>query len=96
VRPERDSLGAAVEELGGTGRVHDWALSARIRRAIAPTPLYLAGGLHPGNVGEAARAVRPFGLDVCSGVRTDGRLDEGLLRAFVHALADAASDASPS
>lgn len=78
---------AAVKELGGTGRVHDWELSARIREAIAPVPLYLAGGLRPSNAAEAVRAVRPFGLDVCSGVRTGGRLDERLLRAFVDAIA---------
>jgi phosphoribosylanthranilate isomerase len=84
--------GAVVKELGGTGRVHDWTVSARIREAVAPAPLYLAGGLRPTNVGEAIRAVRPFGIDVCSGVRTDGRLDEGLLRPFVGAMvaADAA------
>lgn len=81
--------GAAVKELGGTGRVHDWTVSARIRKAVAPVPLYLAGGLRPANVSEAIRAVRPFGIDVCSGVRTDGRLDEGLLRPFVGAIATA-------
>ena len=82
--------GAAVKELGGTGRVHDWAISARIREAIAPVPLYLAGGLRPDNVDRAIAAVRPFGLDVCSGVRTDGRLDEAVLRRFVAAMTDAA------
>ena len=70
---------AAVKELGGTGRVHDWEISARTRDAIAPTPLYLAGGLRPENAAEAIAAVRPFGLDVCSGVRTDDRLDPSLL-----------------
>jgi phosphoribosylanthranilate isomerase len=75
---------AAVKELGGTGRVHDWELSRRIREAV-DVPLYLAGGLRPENVAEAVARVGPFGLDVCSGVRTDGRLDrdkvEGLIRA---------------
>ena len=89
--------GAAVKELGGTGRVHDWGVSARIREAIAPRPLYLAGGLRPTNVGEAIRAVRPFGLDVCSGVRAGGALNAGLLRAFVEAMAAADSaEAAPS
>jgi len=83
--------GAAVRELGGTGRVHDWGVSARIREAIAPRPLYLAGGLRPSNVGEAIRAVRPFGLDVCSGVRAEGALNAGLLRAFVEAMSAADS-----
>jgi phosphoribosylanthranilate isomerase len=85
---------AAVKELGGTGRIHDWAVSARIREAIAPTPVYLAGGLQSSNVVEAVRSVRPFGLDVCSGVRTRGALDADRLRAFVDAMARA--DASPS
>ena len=67
----------------------DWTVSARIREAVAPVPLYLAGGLRPTNVGEAIRAVRPFGIDVCSGVRTHGRLDEGLLRPFAEAMAAA-------
>jgi phosphoribosylanthranilate isomerase len=75
---------AAVKELGGTGRVHDWELSRRIREAV-DVPVYLAGGLRPENVAEAVARVGPFGLDVCSGVRSDGRLDrdkvEGLIRA---------------
>jgi phosphoribosylanthranilate isomerase len=79
---------AAVKELGGTGRVHDWKVSARIREAIAPVPLFLAGGLHAENVREAIAAVRPFALDVCTGVRTDGRLDGARLGAFVEAMAD--------
>lgn len=77
---------AAVKELGGTGRVHDWALSRRIREAI-DRPLYLAGGLRPENVAEAIRAVGPFGLDLCGGVRTDGRLDQARLAAFFAAVA---------
>ncbi len=81
--------GAAVKELGGTGRVHDWAVSAEIREAVAPVPLYLAGGLRPSNVGEAIRAVRPFGIDVCSGVRREGHLHEDVLRSFVEAMATA-------
>jgi phosphoribosylanthranilate isomerase len=81
--------GATVKELGGTGRVHDWAVSAEIREAVAPVPLYLAGGLRPSNAGDAIRAVRPFGIDVCSGVRRDGRLHGDTLLAFVHAIAEA-------
>ena len=79
---------AAVKELGGTGRTHDWALSARIRAAVAALgrPLYLAGGLNPQNVAAAVAAVRPFGLDVCSGVRQHGRLDGDRLAAFLAAL----------
>jgi phosphoribosylanthranilate isomerase len=75
----------AVKELGGTGRVHDWRLSARIREA-AGVPLFLAGGLHAGNVHNAVRDVAPFGLDLCSGVRTDGALDERKLTQFFASL----------
>jgi phosphoribosylanthranilate isomerase len=72
----------SVKELGGTGRVHDWDVSARIRREL-DVPVFLAGGLNPSNVGEAVRAVRPFGVDVCSGLRPGGVLDARLLRDFV-------------
>jgi phosphoribosylanthranilate isomerase len=78
----------AVKELGGTGRRHDWALSRRIREAV-PVPVFLAGGLRAENLGEAIEAVGPFALDVCSGVRTDGRLDEEKLGRFFAAVAAA-------
>ncbi len=78
-RPDRP-----VKELGGTGRTHDWSLSRRIRDQ-AGVPVWLAGGLNAANVPDALRAVDPFGLDVCSGVRTSGRLDEAKLAAFVRA-----------
>ena len=77
----------AVKELGGTGRTHDWTLSRRIRDAVHPLPLYLAGGLHAGNVAAAIITVRPHGLDLCSKVRTEGRLDAGKLGAFMAAVA---------
>jgi phosphoribosylanthranilate isomerase len=80
----------AVKQLGGTGRVHDWALSARIRAAIG-VPLFLAGGLRPENVAQAVATVQPFGLDICSGVRSDGRLDAGKLARFAAALAATAN-----
>lgn len=75
----------AVKELGGTGRVHDWRLSRRIRDAVAPLPLFLAGGLNVGNVADAVAQVQPYGLDLCSSVRTGGRLDAAKLAAFVGA-----------
>lgn len=78
----------AVKELGGTGRVHDWSISAEIVRR-APVPVFLAGGLKPHNVADAIRAVRPFGLDLCTGVRTNGKLDESKLAAFFAAVAGA-------
>jgi phosphoribosylanthranilate isomerase len=71
----------AVKELGGTGRVHDWTVSRVIREAL-DIPIYLAGGLHAGNVQDAIRQVGPFGLDLCSGVRSNGHLDEGKLALF--------------
>jgi phosphoribosylanthranilate isomerase len=74
-----------VKELGGTGRVHDWTLSARIVRST-PRPVYLAGGLNPTNVAAAIAQVRPFAVDVCSGLRTDGKLDEEKLASFVKAF----------
>jgi len=80
---------APVKELGGTGRVHDWALSARIVRESS-VPVWLAGGLRPDNVADAVRAVRPFGVDVCSGLRPEGALDAGRLRAFVARVREAA------
>lgn len=63
-----------VKELGGTGRKHDWSMSRAIREAVS-VPLFLAGGLRPENVREAIDAVGPFGIDVCSGVRTEEKLD---------------------
>ncbi|MFN0066448.1 MAG: phosphoribosylanthranilate isomerase [Limisphaerales bacterium] len=75
----------AVKELGGTGRVHDWSLSRRIVEACG-RPVFLAGGLRPDNAAAAVAAVRPHALDVCSGLRTAGALDEAKLAAFVRAL----------
>jgi phosphoribosylanthranilate isomerase len=71
----------AVKELGGTGRTHDWSLSRAIRDAIN-IPLFLAGGLRPENVAQAIAEVGPFGLDLCSGVRTNGKLDAAILKRF--------------
>jgi phosphoribosylanthranilate isomerase len=75
----------AVKELGGTGRRHDWTISRKIREQIE-VPLFLAGGLRADNVREAIETVEPFGLDVCSGVRTDGRLDAQKLSSFFSEL----------
>ncbi len=76
---------AAVRTLGGTGRVHDWNISRQICQAV-DIPVFLAGGLRPDNVAEAVAAVQPAGIDVCSGLRTDGHLDADKLRRFVAAL----------
>lgn len=78
------SRASPVLELGGTGRVHDWRLSRRIREAVA-VPVFLAGGLRPDNVRAAIDEVGPFAVDVCSGVRVGARLDRALLDAFVSA-----------
>lgn len=89
VAPEVDAIlldsgnpSLPVKELGGTGRRHDWSVSRQIREAVA-VPVWLAGGLRPENVSEGVAQVGPFGLDVCTGVRTDAALDEGKLARFV-------------
>lgn len=74
----------AVKELGGTGRVHNWGLSRKIVEQ-AKVPVFLAGGLNAGNVQQAIEEVQPYGIDLCSGVRTDGNLDERKLQAFFNA-----------
>ncbi|HYW49426.1 MAG TPA: phosphoribosylanthranilate isomerase [Gemmatimonadaceae bacterium] len=78
-------LKAAVRELGGTGRTHDWQLSRRIRDTAA-RPVFLAGGLRADNVADAIRTVAPFALDLCTGVRTDSALDPSKLAAFMSAV----------
>ena len=75
----------AVKELGGTGRTHNWDLSRTIRESI-DIPLYLAGGLNKDNVRQAIDKVQPFGIDLCSGVRTNGKLDAAKLQAFFAAI----------
>lgn len=81
----------AVKELGGTGRTHNWTLSRAIRECIG-IPLLLAGGLTPENVGQAIEEVGSFGLDVCSGVRTDGTLDAAKLKRLFAALRKACAE----
>jgi len=81
---------AATEELGGTGRTHDWVLSREIVEVV-DRPVFLAGGLTPRNVGAAIGAVRPFGVDLCSGVRTNGQLDDDKLARFVAAVVEPAA-----
>ncbi len=74
-----------VRTLGGTGDAHDWSISAEIVRRV-PVPVLLAGGLGPDNVAQAIREVQPWGVDVCSRLRPQARLDEDLLAAFVDAV----------
>lgn len=78
--------GLAVKVLGGTGRTHNWALSRQIRDAVYPLPLWLAGGLRSDNVAQAIEAVQPHGLDLCTGVRSNGQLDDSQLAAFMAAV----------
>lgn len=75
-----------VKELGGTGRIHDWVISRKIRESIAK-PVFLAGGLHAENICAAVEVVQPFGVDLCNGVRTQGQLDPYKLEKFMQALA---------
>lgn len=74
-----------VKELGGTGRRHDWRLSRKIVETCGK-PVFLAGGLNAENVREAIDVVQPFGLDLCSGVRRDGKLDLARLASFFEAV----------
>lgn len=72
----------AIKQLGGTGRVHNWEISRRIV-AASSVPVFLAGGLRAENVRGAIAQVRPYAVDICSGVRTDGKLDEAKLKGFM-------------
>ena len=77
--------GAPTRILGGTGKTHNWEISRRLVGQVR-IPVFLAGGLHAGNVQEAIGTVQPFGVDVCSGVRTNGQLDPMKLVSFVEAV----------
>ena len=76
---------AAIKTLGGTGRTHDWALSREICDALQ-VPVFLAGGISAHNIAQAVATVSPFGVDLCSSVRTDDYLDEVKLRGFFKAV----------
>ena len=77
-----DSGRPGKSELGGTGNVHDWSVSAKFVQQTT-RPVYLAGGLTPQNVTSAIRTVRPFGVDLCSGIRVDDSLNESSLKQFM-------------
>lgn len=86
---------APVKELGGTGRTHDWSLSKRIVQG-STVPVFLAGGLRAANVEEALHSTGAFGVDVCSGVRTNGSLDGEKLSSFMEAVERAAQQIAPA
>jgi phosphoribosylanthranilate isomerase len=70
-----------VKVLGGTGKIHNWEISRKIRESIN-VPLFLAGGLNAANIRQAVEIVQPFGIDLCSSVRTNGKLDLFKLEQF--------------
>ena len=74
-----------VKELGGTGRTHNWGISRKIVESVN-VPVYLAGGLNPNNIEDAIKTVQPFGVDICSGVRTNGKLDEVKLNEYIRKI----------
>src|SRR5574338_7876 len=76
---------AAIKTLGGTGNVHDWEISSKLVKAVK-VPVFLAGGLNANNVAKAIDLVQPFAVDVCSGVRTEGKLDPQKLKVFIQAV----------
>lgn len=78
-----------VKELGGTGRTHNWGISREIVDRL-DKPVFLAGGLRPENIRDAVQAVHPYAVDVCSGVRSNGKLDAAKLRDFMQHVRETA------
>jgi phosphoribosylanthranilate isomerase len=71
--------------LGGTGKTHNWDLSKKIREKIS-LPIFLAGGINKDNIKKAIEHVQPYGIDLCSSVRTNGQLDESKLEELFKAI----------
>ena len=71
--------------LGGTGKTHNWDLSKKIREKIS-LPIFLAGGINKDNIKKAIVHVQPYGIDLCSSVRTNGQLDESKLEELFKAI----------
>ena len=76
---------AAIKTLGGTGNTHNWDISSELVKAVT-VPVFLAGGLNAGNVRNAIQTVQPFGVDICSGVRMEGKLHKQKLADFISAV----------
>jgi phosphoribosylanthranilate isomerase len=76
---------AAIKTLGGTGNTHNWLISRELVKAVN-IPVFLAGGLNAGNVQQAIQTVQPYGVDICSGVRTEGKLHKQKLADFISAV----------
>ena len=74
-----------VKELGGTGRTHDWSISKKIVDAVS-VPVFLAGGINSKNVVDAIKSVNPYGLDLCSSVRTNDKLDPEKITEFFNTI----------
>ena len=74
-----------IKVLGGTGKTHNWDLSKKIREEIS-LPVFLAGGINKDNIKKAIEHVQPYGIDLCSSVRTNGQLDESKLEALFNTL----------
>lgn len=86
---------ADTKQLGGTGRTHNWAISRKIAERLE-NPVILAGGLTAENISQAIESAKPWGVDLCNGVRTADVLDRAKLTAFAAALRTAPSGRSDS
>ena len=75
----------SIKELGGTGRTHNWDISKQIV-AQSTLPVFLAGGINAGNVRDAIAHVNPYGIDLCSSLRTEDNLDADKLDSFIKAI----------
>ena len=79
-----DSINVATDQIGGTGKTHDWSISRQIVTRYPEIPIILAGGLNSENVRSAIEYVHPFGVDVNSGTKgSDGFKDARKMREFI-------------